>query len=102
MENLVTLISTAFGSTLVSSLVTYFTTRRRYCEEIKNLKVDNFSKTVERYQQILDDMQTRYESAENRYASLVEKYNVAMDINLKLQSEIQTLKIQIRKLQKNE
>lgn len=95
-------VSLILGSSLVSTVVTFFTTRRRYCEEIKNLKVDNFSKTVERYQQILDDMQTRYESAENRYASLVEKYNVAMDINLKLQSEIQTLKIQIRKLQKNE
>ena len=95
-------VSLILGSSLVSTVVTFFTTRRRYCEEIKNLKVDNFSKTVERYQQILDDMQTRYESAENRYASLVEKYNVAMDINLKMQSEIQTLKIQIRKLQKNE
>ena len=95
-------VSLILGSSLVSTVVTFFTTRKRYCEEIKNLKVDNFSKTVERYQQILDDMQTRYESAENRYASLVEKYNVAMDINLKLQSEIQTLKIQIRKLQKNE
>ena len=95
-------VSLILGSSLVSTVVTFFTTRRRYCEEIKNLKVDNFSKTVERYQQILDDMQTRYESAENRYASLVEKYNVAMDINLKFQSEIQTLKIQIRKLQKNE
>lgn len=95
-------VSLILGSSLVSTVVTFFTTRKKYCEEIKNLKVDNFSKTVERYQQILDDMQTRYESAENRYASLVEKYNVAMDINLKLQSEIQTLKIQIRKLQKNE
>ena len=95
-------VSLILGSSVVSTVVTFFTTRRRYCEEIKNLKVDNFSKTVERYQQILDDMQTRYESAENRYASLVEKYNVAMDINLKMQSEIQTLKIQIRKLQKNE
>ena len=95
-------VSLILGSSLVSTVVTFFTTRRRYCEEIKNLKVDNFSKTVERYQQILDDMQTRYESAENRYASLVEKYNVAMDINLRMQSEIQTLKIQIRKLQKNE
>ena len=95
-------VSLILGSSLVSTVVTFFTTRKRYCEEIKNLKVDNFSKTVERYQQILDDMQTRYESAENRYASLVEKYNVAMDINLKMQSEIQTLKIQIRKLQKNE
>ena len=95
-------VSLILGSSLVSTVVTFFTTRRRYCEEIKNLKVDNFSKTVERYQQILDDMQTRYESAENRYASLVEKYNVAMDINLKMQREIQTLKIQIRKLQKNE
>lgn len=96
------IVSLILGSSLVSTVVTFFTTRRRYCEEIKNLKVDNFSKTVERYQQILDDMQTRYDSAENRYASLVEKYNVAMDINLKMQSEIQTLKIQIRKLQKNE
>ena len=95
-------VSLILGSSLVSTVVTFFTTRKKYCEEIKNLKVDNFSKTVERYQQILDDMQTRYESAENRYASLVEKYNVAMDINLKMQSEIQTLKIQIRKLQKNE
>ena len=99
---MVEIVSLILGSSLVSTVVTFFTTRRRYCEEIKNLKVDNFSKTVERYQQILDDMQTRYESAENRYASLVEKYNVAMDINLKMQSEIQTLKIQIRKLQKNE
>ena len=95
-------VSLILGSSLVSTVVTFFTTRKKYCEEIKNLKVDNFSKTVERYQQILDDMQTRYEAAENRYASLVEKYNVAMDINLKMQSEIQTLKIQIRKLQKNE
>ena len=95
-------VSLILGSSLVSTVVTFFTTRKKYCEEIKNLKVDNFSKTVERYQQILDDMQTRYESAENRYASLVEKYNVAMDVNLKMQSEIQTLKIQIRKLQKNE
>ena len=95
-------VSLILGSSLVSTVVTFFTTRKKYCEEIKNLKVDNFSKTVERYQQILDDMQTRYESAENRYASLVEKYNIAMDINLKMQSEIQTLKIQIRKLQKNE
>ena len=95
-------VSLILGSSLVSTVVTFFTTRRKYCEEIKNLKVDNFSKTVDKYQQILDDMQTRYESAENRYASLVEKYNVAMDINLKMQSEIQTLKIQIRKLQKNE
>ena len=95
-------VSLILGSSLVSTVVTFFTTRKKYCEEIKNLKVDNFSKTVERYQQILDDMQTRYESAENRYASLVEKYNVAMDINLKMQSEIQTLKIQIRKMQKNE
>ena len=95
-------VSLILGSSLVSTVVTFFTTRKKYCEEIKNLKVDNFSKTVERYQQMLDDMQTRYESAENRYASLVEKYNVAMDINLKMQSEIQTLKIQIRKLQKNE
>ena len=95
-------VSLILGSSLVSTVVTFLSTRRKYCEEIKNLKVDNFSKTVERYQQILDDMQTRYESAENRYASLVEKYNVAMDMNLKMQSEIQTLKIQIRKLQKNE
>ena len=95
-------VSLILGSSLVSTVVTFFTTRKKYCEEIKNLKVDNFSKTVERYQHMLDDMQTRYESAENRYASLVEKYNVAMDINLKMQSEIQTLKIQIRKLQKNE
>ena len=102
MENLVTLISTAFGSTLVSSLVTYFTTRNRCKKEVESLETDNFAKVVEQYQGIVNDFAKRYESSEQRYNDLVVKYNEILDINLKLQSEIQTLKIQIRKLQKNE
>ena len=102
MENLVTLISTVFGSTLVSSLVTYFTTKKRYKKEVELLETDNFAKVVEQYQGIVNDFSKRYESSEQRYNDLVVKYNEILDINLKLQSEIQTLKIQIRKLQKNE
>ena len=102
MENLVTLISTAFGSTLVSSLVTYFTTKNRCKKEVESLETDNFAKVVEQYQGIVNDFAKRYESSEQRYNDLVVKYNEILDINLKLQSEIQTLKIQIRKLQKNE
>ena len=102
MENLVTLISTVFGSTLVSSLVTYFTTRNRCKKEVESLETDNFAKVVEQYQGIVNDFAKRYENSEQRYNDLVVKYNEILDINLKLQSEIQTLKIQIRKLQKNE
>ena len=102
MENLVTLISTVFGSTLVSSLVTYFATRNRCKKEVELLETDNFAKVVEQYQGIVYDFSKRYESSEQRYNDLVVKYNEILDINLKLQSEIQTLKIQIRKLQKNE
>ena len=57
---------------------------------------------VEQYQGIVNDFAKRYENSEQRYNDLVAKYNEILDINLKLQSEIQTLKIQIRKLQKNE
>ena len=102
MENLVTLISTVLGSTLVSSLVTYFTTRNRCKKEVESLETDNFAKVVEQYQGIVNDFAKRYENSEQRYNDLVVKYNEILDINLKLQSEIQTLKIQIRKLQKNE
>ena len=102
MENLVTLISTALGSTLVSSLVTYFTTRNRCKKEVESLETDNFAKVVEQYQGIVNDFAKRYESSEQRYNDLVIRYNEILDINLKLQSEIQTLKIQIRKLQKND
>ena len=102
MENLVTLISTVFGSTLVSSLVTYFTTRNKCKKEVESLETDNFAKVVEQYQGIVNDFAKRYENSEQRYNDLVVKYNEILDINLKLQSEIQTLKIQIRKLQKNE
>ena len=102
MENLVTLISTAFGSTLISSLVTYFTTKKKYKKEIEALETDNFAKVVEQYQGIVNDFAKRYENSEQRYNDLITKYNEVMDCNLKLQSEIQTLKIQIRKLQKNE
>ena len=102
MENIVTLISTIFGSTLVSSLVTYFTTKKRYTTEIEQLRTDNFVKVVDKYQDIVDDLQGRYELSETRYNDLITRYNELMDANLKLQSEIQTLKIQIRKIQKNE
>ena len=101
-ENLATLISTAFGSTLVSSLVTYFTTKNKCKKEVESLETDNFAKVVEQYQGIVNDFAKRYENSEQRYNDLVVKYNEILDINLKLQSEIQTLKIQIRKLQKNE
>ena len=101
-ENLATLISTAFGSTLVSSLVTYFTTKNKCKKEVESLETDNFAKVVEQYQGIVNDFAKRYENSEQRYNDLVAKYNEILDINLKLQSEIQTLKIQIRKLQKNE
>ena len=102
MENIATLISTVLGSTLISSLVTYFTTKKRYTKEIEMLETDNFAKVVEQYQSIVSDFAKRYESSEQRYNDLVAKYNEVMDCNLKLQSEIQSLKIQIRKLQKNE
>ena len=103
MENsLLTIISTILGSTLVSSIVTYFTTRKKYLKEIEYLETDNFAKVVEQYQSIVSDFAKRYESSEQRYNDLVAKYNEVMDCNLKLQSEIQSLKIQIRKLQKNE
>ena len=101
-ENLATLISTAFGSTLVSSLVTYFTTKNKCKKEVESLETDNFAKVVEQYQGIVNDFSKRYETSEQRYNDLIVKYNEILDINLKLQSEIQTLKIQIRKLQKNE
>ena len=101
-ENLATLISTALGSTLVSSLVTYFTTKNKCKKEVESLETDNFAKVVEQYQGIVNDFAKRYETSEQRYNDLVVKYNEILDINLKLQSEIQTLKIQIRKLQKNE
>ena len=102
MENIVTLISTIFGSTLVSSLVTYYTTKKKYLTEIELLKTDNFTKVVDKYQNIIDDLQGRYELSETRYNDLITRYNELMDTNLKLQSEIQTLKIQIRKIQRNE
>ena len=103
MENsLLTIISTILGSTLVSSIVTYFTTRKKYLKEIEYLETDNFAKVVEQYQSIVNDFAKRYENSEQRYNDLITKYNEVMDCNLKLQSEIQTLKIQIRKLQKDE
>ena len=102
MENIVTLVSTALGSTLVSSFVAYYTTKKKYLTEIELLKTDNFTKVVDKYQNIVDDLQGRYELSETRYNDLITRYNELMDTNLKLQSEIQTLKIQIRKIQKNE
>ena len=101
MEDIVTLISTIFGSTLVSSLVTYFTTKNRYKKEVEMLETDNFAKIIEQYQSIVNDFAKRHESSEQRYNDLVAKYNEILDCNLKLQSEIQTLKIQIRKIQRN-
>ena len=62
MENLVTLISTVFGSTLVSSLVTYFTTRNRCKKEVESLETDNFAKVVEQYQGIVNDFAKSYEN----------------------------------------
>ena len=102
MENLITTISTILCSTFISSLVTYYTTKKKYLTEIELLKTDNFAKVVEQYQSIVSDFAKRYESSEQRYNDLVAKYNEVMDCNLKLQTEIQSLKIQIRKLQKNE
>ena len=101
MENIITFISTIFGSTLVSSLVTYFTTKNRYKKEVELLETDNFAKIIEQYQSIVNDFAKRHESSEQRYNDLVAKYNEILDCNLKLQSEIQTLKIQIRKIQRN-
>ena len=102
MENITAIISSILGSGIVSTALTYFTTKKRYITEIEQLRTDNFAKVVDKYQDIIDDLQVRYETSEKRYIELVDKYNCLMDVNLKLQSEIQTLKIQIRKLQKNE
>ena len=102
MENITAIISSILGSGIVSTALTYFTTKKRYITEIEQLRTDNFTKVVDKYQDIVDDLQVRYETSEKRYIELVDKYNSLMDVNLKLQSEIQTLKIQIRKLQKNE
>ena len=102
MDNITTIITTILGSTLISSVATYFTTRSKYLKEIETLETDNFAKVVEQYQSIVSDFAKRYENSEQRYNDLIAKYNEVMDCNLKLQSEIQALKIQIRKLQKNE
>ena len=70
MEDLITTISTILCSTFVSSLVTYYTTKKKYLTEIELLKTDNFTKVVDKYQNIVDDLQGRYELSENKVQRL--------------------------------
>lgn len=99
---MIEIIASIVGSGFLGGILTFFTTRKKYLTEIEQLRTDNFTKVVDRYQQIADDLQMRYEKSEARYNDLVEKYNNALDMNVKLQGDIQTLKIQVRKLSKIE
>ena len=97
-----TIITAGIGilTTIISSGVTYFFTRKKYYSEVDNTLIGNMQESLEFYTKLSDDNSRRLQAILAEYDKLREQFEEVLSENNSLRIEVVKLRTQISSLSK--
>ncbi|AUS04394.1 hypothetical protein [Pseudotamlana carrageenivorans] len=83
-QTIITYITAIGGSTLLSSFVTHFITKRKYNIEADGIEIRNLKESIGAYQEIISDLRKHVDYLEKQQIQMREEFNTRLsEINSK-------------------
>ena len=74
-ETIAGFITAIGGSTIISSLITFLFTKRKYNNEADGLEIRNLKESIGAYQQIINDLRKHVDYLEKQQNDMREEFN---------------------------